>query len=198
MSPAFIVFVAPRPHLIPQSIAHVQQLETVDQDHGQWWGTSELHLLHQHAQVYHHLRATTDKNIAFKPKLYKHYLRKSLRRNFVSFQPTDCRFHCVPVALFSVEVLWNLLILLTVFKRFTGTLSTGCVTLKAESFPYSTGSKSLPHTVCRQSVEAFSVLTYAYGFKTLRSAKVCTGYTDNTENHFEKAQKFNCLRWSAS
>lgn len=30
-----LVSVAPIPHLIPQSIGHVQQLETVDQDHGQ-------------------------------------------------------------------------------------------------------------------------------------------------------------------
>lgn len=47
------------PHLIPQSIGHIQQLETVDQDHGQRWGSAELHLLHQHAQVNDHLRATT-------------------------------------------------------------------------------------------------------------------------------------------
>lgn len=44
------------PHLIPQCICYIQQLETVDQYHGEGGGTSELHLFHQHAKVYDHLR----------------------------------------------------------------------------------------------------------------------------------------------
>lgn len=44
------------PHLIPQCICYVQQLETVDQYHGEGGGTAELHLFHQHAKVYDHLR----------------------------------------------------------------------------------------------------------------------------------------------
>lgn len=44
------------PHLIPQGVCHIQQLETVDEDHGEWGGASKLHLFHQHAKVYDHLR----------------------------------------------------------------------------------------------------------------------------------------------
>lgn len=42
-------------YLVPQGIGHIQQLETVDQNHGEWWGTSKVHLLHQHAKIYNHL-----------------------------------------------------------------------------------------------------------------------------------------------
>lgn len=161
------------PHLIPQSVGHIQQLETVDQDHGQWRGASELHLLHQHAQVDDHLKATT---VTFKSKLHKPYLRKSLRKNSVSFQPMNCRLFCVPVQLLCNHRVWN------------WDIWTGRVIVKAESFPYSTGSKSLPHTVCRHSAEAFSVLTDASGFKTFRCAKVCTGFTEDTGNRFKSAE----------
>lgn len=65
--------------------------------------------------------------------------------------------------------------------------------LRAKTFPYSTGSKSLPHTVCSQLVEAFSVLTYAAGFKTFSCAKGCAGCTVNMENH-HRGVHFNCLR----
>lgn len=43
-------------HLIPQSISYIKHLETVDQDHSEGGGSSKLHLLHQHPEVYDHLR----------------------------------------------------------------------------------------------------------------------------------------------
>lgn len=44
------------PHLIPQGVCHIQQLETVDEYHGERGGASKLHLFHHHAKVYDHLR----------------------------------------------------------------------------------------------------------------------------------------------
>lgn len=125
----------------------------------------------------------------FKPKRHKHNLRESLA-DYFPLCPS-----CFVLYGSAVEPPDPAI--LPLFKRPTGTLSTGWVILTAESFPYSTGSKSLPHTVCRQSVEAFSVLTYAYGFQTFRCTKACAGCTGKHWKSFWKAENFNCLRGSA-
>lgn len=153
------------PHLIPQSVGHIQQLEAVDQDHGQRWGTSELHLLHQHAQVNDHLRATAGQQ----PECLKAVWERVWGRTLYCFSQWTADYSMSKCCATS----WSCQLY---FKRLSRTASTGCVIVKAESFPYSTGSKSLPHTVFHQPAEAFSLLADANGFKTFRCAKVCTGF----------------------
>lgn len=48
--------------------------------------------------------------------------------------------------------------------------------VKSKQFYHATGNENLPHTVCGQLVEAFSVLSYAHGFKTLSCAKILLLY----------------------
>lgn len=125
-------------HLIPQGIGHIQQLETVDQNHGEWRGTSKLHLLHHHAKIYNHLWG----NNCFTPVSSRYETHKSTGTS--SF-------------LQRLIHIWlqNTSKLGASFSMFTGTISAFVRWWTLKVLKVEQEVKNLLHTVCSQLEKAY-------------------------------------------
>lgn len=120
-------------YLIPQGICHVQQLEAVDQNHGERGGTAKLRLLHQHAQIDNHLWR---KQPLFHLDPLKRGRRNHLQDGIQSTESKRGQSRCLML-------------------MFTGTISAFVRWWTLKVLKVEQEANNLLHTVCSQLVEAY-------------------------------------------